>query len=488
MKKINRKDIITFIIILVITCIIFIPFLQGHYATDTYNVANLGYKEYAIKWSLNDGRIFMSLITLLADKLKLSIEVFVFLTLLLSLIVSNISVLVVKKIIERFKKPQNIWQDILITAIAYVTIFNFMYIEIMYFVESFVISVSVLLFIIAADILVKKEKKSIIKTILITITAVMFYQGTICMFFAMTFLISIFKNKNNIKQIIIDLIKCGIIALIAVGFNIILVKIIGKIFGMKQGRIQGIDKIWDNISRIIQYTYVILVKSCDLFPNYLYFIFIGIIMMVSIFYFRNDKKGDTTIIKLSLLVLMGILSSSVIFILAYTSFYSGRLRLAIGATIGMMFAILYVETNIFENKKIFKYIISGILTAYLAITIGEYLYLMNIHKQVNRLEKSDVEEINEYIENYEKETGKKITKIVKAKVSEKTEKAYYSSIKNQSALTYTAIRSDLAADCVINFYTKRELKTIIKSANERKLWLMKGLENEKGYMLSLIHI
>ena len=44
----NKMNIIIFIIILIITCIIFIPFLIGHYATDTYNIYNLGYKEFAI--------------------------------------------------------------------------------------------------------------------------------------------------------------------------------------------------------------------------------------------------------------------------------------------------------------------------------------------------------------------------------------------------------------------------------------------------------
>ena len=38
----NKMNIIIFIIILIITCIIFIPFLIGHYATDTYNIYNLG--------------------------------------------------------------------------------------------------------------------------------------------------------------------------------------------------------------------------------------------------------------------------------------------------------------------------------------------------------------------------------------------------------------------------------------------------------------
>ena len=45
MKKINKRNIITFIIILIITCTIYAPLLMGHYATDTYNIKNKGYEK-----------------------------------------------------------------------------------------------------------------------------------------------------------------------------------------------------------------------------------------------------------------------------------------------------------------------------------------------------------------------------------------------------------------------------------------------------------
>lgn len=468
MKKINKKNIIDFFIIFVITCIIFIPFLTGHYATDTYNVVNIGYHEYAIKWSLNDGRIFMAIIVLLADKLNLSIEIFTFITLFLALIVSSICVIIIKNIIERFKKPQNVLQNILVTIISYVTIFNFMYIENLYFVECFVMSISLLLFILAADILVRKDKNSEIKSLLLVIVGIMFYQGSICMFFVTTLLISILKNKNNIKQIIIDIIESGIIALVAVLLNIGLVKIIGNIYGMEQERLGKVSQIFSNILKIIRLTPMILTNSCGQYPNFLYLVFVTVIMFLTIAYFKNDKKGDITIIKLVAIFVMGILSSSIIFILAFTSFYSGRLRLAIGATIGMLFIILYTDTNIFEDKRITKYLATGLLLLYLISNVGEYIYLMNQHKEVNRLEKIDVQEIDNYIKDYENQTGIKVTKIVNVRVIGKEEKAYYSSIKNQSTFTFTAIRSDLAANAVINFYTNRNLELVDISYKKEK--------------------
>lgn len=250
MKKINKKDIIIFIIIFAITCVIFIPFLQGHYATDTYNIANVGYENYAINWSLKDGRFFMAILGLIASKINISIEHYVFITLFCALIISNITIIILNNIIKKYKKPQNIIQEITLIIISYITIFNFMYLEDMYFVESIVMATSVLLFIISSYILTEKNKNYIIKSLILTIIGVICYQGTIGIFFAFAILFTILKNKSDVKQIFIDIVKCGFIALVAVLLNIISVKIIEKIFNINQTRLGDISNIFRNIMQI----------------------------------------------------------------------------------------------------------------------------------------------------------------------------------------------------------------------------------------------
>lgn len=480
--KINKKELIEFSIVLVISILIFTPFLIGHYATDTYNVVNVGYENYAVKWSLNDGRIFMSLLVLLASKIHLSIEIFVFITLFLALITSSISVIYVKKIIYRYKTPKNLLQEILTITISYITIFNFMNIETMYFVECFVISVSVLIFILAADILILKEKNSILKSLLLVIIGVLFYQGSICMYFMTTLLISILKNKNNYKQIIIDVIKSGIIALVSVLLNMILVSIIGNIYGMEQNRINGIDKIFLNIRKIIKYTPNVLINTCNLFPKGFYLIFTFALILLVTWYNKENKKVTNIVLKLVAIFIMGILSSSVVFIMAFTSFYTGRLRIAIGATIGMMFILLFTETDLFEKNKIFKNMASSILGIYVLTTIVFFELLMLSHKKVNKIEKSDVEKINNYISQYEKETGIKVNKIAKVGVSGREQEAYYLEVKNKSTFTYTAIRSELAADAVVNFYTGRGLETRSINYKSEKELINKATESERGYI------
>lgn len=355
MSKITKENKKDFIILFIITCIIFLPFLTGHYATDTYNVANVGYNKYALNWSLTDGRIFMAVITLIAGKLKMSIEVFSFITLILGILVSIISVLYIKNIINRYKKIENKYQNIIVTIISYFTIFNFMYIEIMYFVESFVIAISVLLYIIAADVLVKKEKNYIIKSLLIIIIATLFYQGSIGMYFITVLLISILKNKNNLKEIFLDVVMSGIIALIGVCINMLIVKLIEKIYGTEQVRLDNINKVIPNIIRILQNTPKVLVYTCRLFPPFLYLIFsLGIIEILA--FYKDDKKKTISIVLKALAIfVMGIFSASIIYVLAFTSFSTGRMRISMGATIGMLFILVYTETTIFEKKNTYLY-------------------------------------------------------------------------------------------------------------------------------------
>ena len=38
MRKIKKEDIIIFLIMVVITCIVFAPLIEGHYATYKYNI------------------------------------------------------------------------------------------------------------------------------------------------------------------------------------------------------------------------------------------------------------------------------------------------------------------------------------------------------------------------------------------------------------------------------------------------------------------
>ena len=52
--KQRTKNLILFFILFVITGVVFWNYVSMHYATDTYNIMNIGYEKYAINNSLSD--------------------------------------------------------------------------------------------------------------------------------------------------------------------------------------------------------------------------------------------------------------------------------------------------------------------------------------------------------------------------------------------------------------------------------------------------
>ena len=469
----NKKQLIIFLITFIVTCIIFIPFLTGHYATDSYNIANIGYEEYAIKWSLKDGRIFMCLICLRAGKLNISIEAFTFITLFISLIISNITVIFLMEVIKKYKEPKNVIQEIILILISYITIFNFMYLEDMYFAESIVMSLALMLFTISANILVEKNKNYIIKSLILNIIGIMCYQGTIGMFFAFVTLFTILKNKNNIKQIIIDIIKSGILALIAILINMVTVKIVGNIINIEQTRIGQLSDIFNNIKVIISTLPTILQETCNLFPKNMLIIFTILLTFVIIIYTYRNKEKNSITYKYLAIIFMLIASGCIVNVLKLTSFYKGRLRNSIRALIGVLFIFLYVETNIFEKKEKLSIVTYLLLIAFTVINILNYENIMFQHKEINNIEKLQVKEIEKFIDEYEKNTGLKVTKITKI-----PQKTRYE--KNENDITRNALRTNWAADGVINFYTKRNLKTV-DLTEEQAIYFYKNCDKEKEY-------
>ena len=482
MKKINKSEIQIFVILLAITCIIFAPLLIGHYATDTYNIHNVGYYTYATKYSLNDGRILMGMIGLIANSIKIPILVYSTITLLGAIIISNIAVITLKNIIEKYKQPKNLLSKIITIIISYIAIFNFMYLDNMYFVENIVMAISVLVFIKSADILVERNNKYLLKSSILTILGVLCYQGTIGLFFSYVLLFSILKNKKKIKNIIVDLVLSGILAVISVGVDLILVKIIGMIIGTKQTRYGKISNILTNVKFIFSILDTILIETCNLFPKGIFVISLIILTSIILAYSIKDKENkykELTYQFLAILIIT-IASGFVINLTTLTSWDAGRLKNSIGALIGIIFIYLYVQTDIFDKKTYLKYITIAFLLIFTTVNVGSYEYIILQHKKVNKLEKQQADQIEEYIEQYEKENDIKVTKIAKIGIISPTKEGYFKEIKNKSDFTKNAIRTDWAVKGAFEILENRRLEDKKITVKEKDEYL-ENQDREIGY-------
>lgn len=450
----KKKDIITFLIIFIATCIIFTPFITGHYSTDTYNILNRGIETYAITYNLNDGRIINCILLLLFNLLGIKVETIVIILTVLAIFISCITIMIIKNIVVSKKTPQNIWQETLITLIIHTIIFNFAYLENMQYVECMVMSLSILFYTLAAKKIVF-DKKYIISAIL-SIIATLCYQGTIGWFITATLLFSLINENKINKKLILNIAIAGILCILSVGVDLLQVKITGKIFGMTQNRMGSLKNIFDNIDMIWYYINHNIINTFYLFPKYLFLIFVSIILLINTS-FKNNTNDS--IINLVILVVVAIIINYVTNLFTLSAIGTARMCFSLGATIGLMLIYLYCNTEIFKSKTIIKKILVLVAILYFCITDVNYVKIMLDHKKVNEISKQESLQIGEYLDEYEKENNIELKNIVV--VYDSNPQGFYKTkIKNNTSLCYRPLYTEWSHIGTINYYNNRNLKLI----------------------------
>ncbi len=448
-----KKKIIIYFCIVIIASMIFFPFFTMHYSTDTYRLIKMGYKRYSIEYSLNDGRIFMYIIGQLADKMNININAYVVILTVLAIIISCICIIKLIGIMAKYKKKDEI---IITSLIAYVTIMNFMYLENLYFTEGIVMSISILLFILAAEYL--NEKENIIKVIILVLLGVFCYQGTINVFITFYFVFALIKNKKINKEIIKNMIIVMLISLFCIAINMLQIKICGKIYGLEQTRTGSISEIFANIIYIIANIYKILIYSSELFPKYLFLIFLISILIITAIWDKKENNKFSNTINILLITVVAIISSVIINIVSLSSFGLGRMVFSIGALIGLIFIYLYCTTTIFEKQTNYKYVMITILIIYVIMNILNTLNILISHKQANKLDKEETLKVNEYMLEYEQNNNIEIKNIAIA--YDKNVTWCYNELKHKSLYTHRALMIWWCNVDTINYYTSRNLQKV----------------------------
>lgn len=444
----NKRNIIIYCIVLIFSCIVFISFLNMHYATDTYNIIDRGYKEYAIKYSLNDGRPVMCLISLLAEFLKLPIAIYITSLTFLAIFVSCVSIMLLKTIIEKNKKTKNIFEEIVLTIICWTTIFNFMFLENMQFAECFVMSMSILLFIIAANELVNKN--SFVKSMLIAILGILFYQATIGVLPILTFVFSIVRNEENrikFKNIILSAIIC----IIVLAINLIIVKEVGKIFGLSQTRFGNLDQLPFRILYVIGNIPHIIFTTANIFPKGVFAFFLFFVIIFS--YLEGNRKVAENVL---VTVIITIGATFAINIFTLSAFGTARTMMGIGMLVGNIFILIYTHTEVLQSKM--KYFFSAICIIYFSIIVVNYISIMDKHTKVEKLTIDECYQIDKYMMHYEKKTNNRLKYIAIYNDAKPT--YYYEKTKNFSALCIRPLSVEWGDNGAINFWCNTELIAI----------------------------
>lgn len=258
------------------------------------------------------------------------------------------------------------------------------------------------------------------------------------------------------------------------------VKIVEAIFHTTQNRISGISQIGQNLQYIVTHMWEILIDCCELFPRYFYLIFVAFTLVLTVWY-AILKKEYSHIAKVILIILCCIVTAFLVYVLTLTSFYTGRLRFTIGATIGLVLMYWYCETDLWESKKIGMYLASAILASYFLINIYTYLSIMYQHKQVNKLEREEANAILQYIQEQEKNNGIEVDSFAIFVVKGNSNRTFYEGTKNRCVLTYSGLKSDWSIEGALKFYTGRNLERIEPDTVLKRTYERKNIQ-EKEYM------
>lgn len=444
--KVNKKNVIIYIIVLFISLIMCYNYVKIHYANDTFAIYNMGYYEYGTKVFLKAGRPFSCLLLIFAGKFNLSIETFTEISTILGIFVSSLSVMLIRKIIYKFKLPKNNFEELIVLAISYCTIYNFMYIEILYFAEACVLAFGIFMAILSSYQLILSDKYRILKSFFLLLLAVFSYNGTVGVYIVSVVLISLLKNNNFIK-VAKDILIALLFIIVTIFLNFIQIKYVSNYLNITQSRLSY--NIINNIIYIISNIGNVLVgKITELFPKGLFLTFLFIILLISIFYFRKDRTQ--VLLKLMIFTIFGIFSSFAIHIFSLSSFAAGRLQVSLGMTIGYIFLMLYLSSEILNNKTTISNFMRILLFIYLIINIVNFYALTYNHQVGNQIDKSKVEYISNYIKEYEIKNNIEV-KYVTMKYFPNTKNGYYKKI---NSINTFAIYSECSYNGIINFYTQ----------------------------------
>lgn len=448
----QRKNIIIFIITMILSVIVLWFFVTGYYSIDTYRIYSQGYIDYATKDAyIRDGRLFSAFIFVLVGLINPEIMVMYIINIIIAIAILSLCVIQIYHLIERYKKLEKTRSKILAFMFSYTYIFNYLIVDVLKFIDSFMIATSILLFIIAVKKIVI-EKKNIVGLVL-TILGVICYQGTIPVFIATAIFVTLLENKKINKEYFKRILPCAISIFIAALLSVAIVKLVPIITHMEMTDRITISNISENIEKNLMNMSRIIFNSFYMFPPY---VWIGIslfIICISMIMGIKEKKIEFSINVL--FIFMSFIASLLVMFPIQSLWERARIVLVLGQVISAM--LIYIYCTNFENEKmnLYKKMIVSITIIYFIITIISIMKSTYDYKLGNMIDKAFSEKIENEIIRLQNE-GIQIHKIgIRYAVNDKKNTEYGKLVFEQS--TYL---NGIYSVLLHEFYTGRCLMNV----------------------------
>ncbi len=396
----QKKDVILFIITVALSVLILCFFLTGYYSIDTMRIYSQGYTDYATKDAyIRDGRLFSALIFVMIGLVNPNMTTLYIVNLSISIMILSICVIQIYQLIERYKKLEKTKHKLVAFMLSYTYIFSFLIVDILKFIDSFIIATSILLFIIAIKKIVI-ERKNILGC-LFTILGVSCYQGTIPVFIATACLLTVLENKKINKMYIKNILPCAISIMVGAIINLIIVKLIPVITGMEMtDRISEIDFI-RNIQTNLLGMGEIVFESFQLFPPYTWIATAMTILILSIIEGIRKKEIEVPIYVLFIFIVyvasIGVIAPIQKFLIA------PRVLLVLSQVISGMIIYIFCIGVKEEKTSIYQKLITCITVVYFLLTMISITKSTYECKKGNKIDETFTTNIENEIMNLEKQ-------------------------------------------------------------------------------------
>lgn len=460
MKKLKEAflDIKIYFFIIITFCF-FSVFMKMHYALDTYLVFSNTTKAVVTQF-FSCGRFITGIAAVVCMELfNLSDNYIYILSYAFAIICTIISLYKLSNLIN--KDIENKVLSIILSTLVIINIFSF---ELFVYIEKGIMMFSVLISILAVEQVDKhlqsKKWKHFILSIIYMLIATCSYQGTVGIFVAIS-LIYIIKHSKTIKEFLVNNIKVAFIYGIPVVINFVLV-----LFASNNSRVEGNIIILESIQKIIDGTKRLFETTYNLFPKYLFCIYIlGIILFVTCKAILSKEKPKIKLLKIlgAIYIFMGTLAVTLApQILQNTEciWFVARSSYPIASIIGILLIYTFRQ---FDIKRTEKNVIVIICVLFMVIQLLYFIKFGTDGYTVNYKDKQETIEIIKQIETYEKETNKEITKI--AIYNDQYSTYVYPDIIDSGDINLRALSINWSAKSIINYYSGRRLKIV--DSNEK---------------------
>ena len=462
LKKLNKQNVIKYLVVLAITLLFCQNFLQIHYSSDTYVLYDLGYMEYPSQYFLLDGRLISTLVCYLAGILNIPIPTYIIGMDFIGIILIATAIYMMDRILEKIIKPQKNIVKLMLLASCFVLILNQFTLEYLLFPESAVMCLGVLFNVIAVKLMIDNPKHKYIKIFLALLVAVFCYQGLLNMFPVLAILVYIVKQivdkreyKEKEKEFFIEMIKLAIIVIVVLAICMVAIKVGKVLLNSNQDRMMHLvdmEAIMLRGETVLEYLDELWNKTMHMLPDHMNTLAV-LVTFISLIMLKTKKE---MIMQYTLLLIVSF-TICIVPMFLFNTGICGRVNEPLTMIWGVSLIILLAQSmNISEGKRT-NFIYCLVIISFI---INNIFIMQNITEHIasNRVEENMGKTIKYALEKHEQEKGNKVTKFAYA--YDRNPQQYAVGIKPIGSLTERKLACSWSISQAMNFYCERKFEKV----------------------------